>query len=267
MKQAVQKLLGQFGYGFRKLSALKPFTPFVQDINLPGASFQMWIANPDDVAWYDQGHWQRCGEFQALARLVKPNDRVLEIGSHHGFTGMMLSRFVGPNGHVHSMEAHPHNAMIAQAQLGLNRTITNLSFFNLAANDAAGTVRINPLHNSSITEETHNAIEVKSVTGDMMDERHGPFNLVKIDVEGYELDVLKGCKKLLARTPKIALEIHMSVIHERGQALADLLNLIGIGRYEGEMSLRPEKTYQVEPFNPSLIPSHCIANVLLRPKQ
>jgi len=271
MKQTIQKILGQFGYGFRKLSSLKPlkpFTPFIRDINFQDASFQMWIANHDDVEWYDQEHWQQCGELHALRKLAGKGDRILEIGSHHGFTGMLLSKFVGQNaGSVHSVEAHPHNAMIAQAQLGLNRSINNLQFINFAASDVPGTVKINTWHNSSITEKSEDAIEVKAVTCDMIDEKNGPFNFLKIDVEGYELEVLKGCRKLLSRCPKIALEIHTDTIRERGQKLEQILDLIGIHRYEGEMVLRPEKFREVVALNLSLIQENSIANVFLRPKE
>jgi FkbM family methyltransferase len=274
MKQLAQKFLGRFGYGLRKLSALeetfkqlRPFTPFVRDISFLDASFQMWIANPDAADWYDQEHSLECGELHALRTLAKPGDCILEIGSHHGFTGMLLSKFVGQTGCVYSVEAHPHNAMIAQAQLGLNRAISNLQFANFAASNVPGVVRINPSHNSSITSAIEDSIEVKAITGDMLDAQNGPFNFLKIDVEGYELEVLEGCQKLLARAPKIALEIHMETIRKRGQTLAAVFDLIDIHRYEGEMSIRPDKFREVVVFNPASIPEDSITNVLLKPRQ
>jgi FkbM family methyltransferase len=46
---------------------------------------------------------------------------VLEIGAHHGFTAMLLSKLVGEQGFVLSVEPSPFNAMMATAQIGLNR--------------------------------------------------------------------------------------------------------------------------------------------------
>jgi protein-L-isoaspartate O-methyltransferase len=173
MKQLVQKFLGRFGYSIRRTSTLKTFAPFIREFNFPEASFRMWMANADDVAWYDQEHWAKLGEFRALRKLVKKGDRVLEIGSHHGFTGMLLAKFAGDAGSVVSVEAHPQNAMIAQAQLGLNRSsFQNLKFIHAAGSDVPGTVKIIPLHNSNVVNENSNAtnqsttdlIEVPAVT-------------------------------------------------------------------------------------------------------
>jgi hypothetical protein len=112
-------------------------------------------------------------------------------------------------------------------------------------------------------------IQVPAITGDMLDEKHGPFNVLKIDVEGYEVEVLKGCKKLLSRAPKLALEIHRDGLRERGQTLADVLDLIDVGRYEGEMVLHSEteEGKQTEAFNPAAVVASCRANIFLWPKK
>ena len=269
MKQLVQNMLGQFGYGFRKLSKLKPFTPFVRTITFPDASFQFWIANQDAAKWYEPEHTLQCGELHALRKLVEKGDRILEIGSHHGYTGMLLASFAGPSGYVHSIEAHPHNAMIDHAQLGLNRSINNLRFENFAGSNAVGTVSIRPSHNSNVMDKSEDTIQVPAITGDALDAQYGPFNFIKIDVEGYEVEVLKGCRKLLSRAPKLALEIHRDGLQERGQTLADVLDLIDVGRYEGEMVLHSEteEGRQAEVFNPSAVLASYRANILLRRKQ
>jgi hypothetical protein len=100
MKQLVQKFLGKFGYSIRRTSTLTVFAPFIREFTFPEASFRMWIANADDVTWYDQEHRAKLGEFRALRKLAKKGDRILEIGSHHGFTGMLLAKFVGEEGGV-----------------------------------------------------------------------------------------------------------------------------------------------------------------------
>jgi hypothetical protein len=42
-----------------------------------------------------------------------------------------------------------------------------------------------------------------AVTGDMLEKEHGPFDLIKIDVEGFELDVLQGVKVLSCPLQKL----------------------------------------------------------------
>jgi FkbM family methyltransferase len=174
-----------------------------------------------------------------------------------------------------SVEAHPQNAMIDQAQLGLNRSFTNLKFIHAACSDVAGTVKITPSNNSSVIKEnssvtnqnTTDLIEVPAVTGDMLDKEYGPFDVVKIDVEGHEIEVLKGCTNLLSRAPKLALEIHMDCLGWRGQSKTDIFKLIDVNRYEGEMVLRSDDFNALQIFDPSAIPENGIANVFLERKR
>jgi FkbM family methyltransferase len=243
----------------------KVFVPFIRTFNFPEAAFRMWIANDDAEKWYDERAWEKCAEFRALRWLVDKGDRILEIGSHHGFTGLLLAHFAGQRGFVLGIEAHPLNAMIAQAQLGLNRSVGNLEFIHAAGSNAPGNVRITTWHNSNVTSEaSESTMEVAAVTGDMLAKEHGPFNTIKIDVEGYETETLEGCRKILAHTPKLALEIHMTGLRERGRSISDVLKLIGAHRYEGEMVVRPDYDTLL-PFEPSRIPEDGIANVFMKP--
>jgi FkbM family methyltransferase len=244
------------------------FIPFIRHFNYPEASFKMWIANPDAAKWYDEEGWRKCGEFRALKGLAKKGDRVLEVGSHHGFTAMLLAKFVGPEGSVLSIEAHPQNAMVAQAQLGLNHSYANLQFIHAAGASASGTVKIAPSHNSYVTDdEGADSITVAAVTGDTLDNEHGPFDLIKIDVEGFELDVLQGCKSALLRGPKIALEIHMEGLRSRSQSVADIFRVIDLDRYEGQMVVRADDFNLIKTFSPSAMPESGIVNAFLWPKK
>lgn len=227
----------------------------------------MWIANADSVTWYDPEHWLNVAEFQGLKTLATEGSRILEIGAHHGFTALLLAKFVGATGAVTSVEAHPFNAMVDQAQLGLNRSVTNLEFIHSVAADSPGARNIVPGHNSNVTSQSGNdLIEVQAVTGDLLDDNRGPFNFLKVDVEGYELEVLKGCRSLLERAPKLALELHLDLLRERGHSVTDVFDLIQVGRYRGEMALRPDSPNVLRPFSVSALPDAGIVNVFLSAK-
>src|SRR6185295_11391881 len=50
-------------------------------------------------------------------------------------------------------------------------------------------------------------------------------DLLKIDVEGYEYEVLAGARRLLrAHKPAICLEIHLDLLERRGQSAAQVVN-------------------------------------------
>lgn len=266
MKQLIQGILGKFGYGLRRLSTLESFVPFIRDLKIQDVSFRMWIANADASLWYAQEHQCKEAECPALKNLTAAGDRVLEIGSHHGFTGILLSRFVGTHGFVLGIEANPQNALIDDAQLTLNEEIKNLRFINSACSDMPGKLKIEASHNSRVSNKNNrNSIEVPAVTGDMLDTKYGPFNFIKVDVEGYELEVLKGCRNLLSRAPKLALELHLDLLREHGKSAKDVFELINIRRYDGTMVIRPNASEKLQKFDPASFPESGIVNVFLKP--
>lgn len=266
-KRVIQNILARFGYAFRKCSTLVPFLPFVRQISLPGINFNFWIANNEAANWYVQKDWMDGAEFKGLQNLVRPGDSVLEIGSHHGFTALLISQLVGSSGRVITLEAHPENALICMAQIFLNKTVENIQIINMAASDAPKTIRMSYLHNSSVTTESANSFEISASTGDYILSEYGPFNVLKIDVEGHELSVLSGCRKLLNSRPRIELEIHLDLLQARGDSINDLFELINIEQYEGEMYCRDsDNPNDLVPFNPTTLPNNGIVNVFLKPK-
>jgi FkbM family methyltransferase len=175
----------------------------------------------------------------------------LEIGAHHGFTGFYLSRFIGDNGHIVSVEANPSNALIDDAQTTLNK-FQNLRFVHFAASNKPGKVRISTNHNASVCNNG-NSSEVEAITGDLLDSKYGPFNVLKVDVEGYELEVLQGCSQLLNRSPKLAIELHLDDLSKFGHRVEDVWDLINADKYKGEMIVRPARPNNRIPFSISAV--------------
>jgi FkbM family methyltransferase len=225
----------------------------------------MWMGNADTAQWYRADEWRKTSELAELRRLVTTGDRVLEIGAHQGFTGLLCAAFAGPEGTVISVEAFPFNAMVAQAQLAANPALKNLQFLNAAASDRPGTVRIARRHNSSVAAGG-GGIEVPALTGDSLDEEHGPFDVLKLDVEGFESSALKGCRAILARRPKLAIELHMDTLGNFGSSVNEVMELIDAATYQGTMFIRPDY-FTTKPFSLADIPKTGIANIFLWPRE
>jgi FkbM family methyltransferase len=182
MKQAIQDAIGRFGY---ELHRKRPaFQPYVERFAIAGVTFQFWVGDQTGRDWYSPEGHAASSENKETARLVKPGDRVLEIGAHHGFTGMLLSQLVGETGFVLCVEPSPFNAMMVSAQIGLNRAV-NCHVLQAAAADRCGTLTISRASDATVTNEA-DGIRVRAVTADEMDQEFGPFNVLKIDVEGFE---------------------------------------------------------------------------------
>jgi hypothetical protein len=64
--------------------------------------------------------------------------------------------------------------------------------------------------------------------------------LLKIDVEGFEVDVLRGARNILCKRPKLALEVHADLLAQYGASAEVVLDLIGIRGYRAWIQLRDD---------------------------
>jgi FkbM family methyltransferase len=262
MRRFIKQTLGRHGYelhrkGFRDSES---FQPFVEKVSLAGVEFSFWVGDNTGVQWYDPAEHKDFAEHVETARLVRPGDRVLEIGSHHGFMAMLLSQLVGKEGFVLAVEPSPFNAMMASAQVGLNAA-TNCRIMQAAASDRKGTTKISFESNAAVTDSS-NGIDVPTVTADELDTTFGPFDVLKIDVEGFEGQVLAGASALLRRSPRIILELHSPHLAPFGSTIDGVLRLLGPS-YRGTFVTRRERD-RIHPFPAQSIPADDIVNLFLQ---
>ena len=241
--------------------------PYVQPYNILDHQFDFWIVNQIAKDWYAPEDRDRVAEIIALTKVVQPGDRVLEIGSHHGFHTMLLSSVVGSQGFVLSLEANPFNAQVAMSQVALNQKGNLCQIKNLAASDTPGRLNFSQESNASVInqdEEQNHSVSVEATTGDLLAQKYGNFNVLKIDVEGFEAQVLRGCKQILKSKPKLALELHVPLLAKYHSTVAEIWELIGIDDYEGVMINRSHK-YESHPFIAQEIPED-VVNLILYPR-
>jgi len=241
------------------------FSPFVREFLFPSRPIKFWIANRDAEKWYQEENWSQAAEYHELKRMVQSGDRILEVGSHHGFTGLLLSEMAGPTGFVLGLEAQPANAIVAMAQVTLNPHVRNLRFLHGAGGATEGSVTISNSHNSWVLEDdaSGQAPEVRTVTGDALNRELGPFDVLKVDVEGFECFVLRGCRELLNSRPKMAIELHIDLLARYGSTVSEFLNLIDAVDCQGSMLIRSGSQTAV-PFDPAALPSSGIVNLFVR---
>ena len=274
MRQLIKRIISGMGYELRR--APRDPLPFIRKFRRGDLAFEFWIADKMSEGWYTQEKLQTSPEFTALLNLLKPGDRVLEIGSHQGFYAMLMACAVRPTGYVLGLEAVPFNALVAQSQISLNGLGSVCNIRNLAGSDAPGTVLINNDSNAHINvTKSWDTIPVPAETGDRVDLELGPFNVLKIDVEGFEGKVLAGCKRLLARKPKLVIEVHSPFLGAYGSSPEEILRAIDapsyegvlIGRRNGESSEQYSERYsEPVPFNLLAVPKGHF-NVILSPRE
>ena len=136
---------------------------------------------------------------------------VYDIGANVGYYTLISSIGVGKGGRVFAFEPLPANIDYLNKHLEINH-VMNVNIFSVAVSDSEGIVRFDKGPNRFMGRiSSDGEIEVKMISLDSLYE-HGKIqlpDLIKIDVEGAELEVLRGAKKLiLASTPTIFLATH-----------------------------------------------------------
>ena len=171
----------------------------------------------------------------------KKNDTVVDIGAHLGRYSLISAKRVNREGKVISIEANPLVLEKLKKNLELNQ-LTNTISLNLAVFSEKTKIKLffpkkglkNTIYNTVISNRSINSerfIEVNANTLDNIlhenDIKHDQVNWIKIDVEGAELEVLKGATNVLSKSKDIALLIE---IHDLGEGknhynpIMDLLN-------------------------------------------
>jgi FkbM family methyltransferase len=140
---------------------------------------------------------------------LKDGDYFVDVGANIGYFSLLASRIVGPKGRVFAVEASPCIFRKLEHNGGLNNC-ENISFFNIAASDAHGTLEIY-LGNSENLGATTTVASVALLSAQKLEAKIpaaplsaiiGEENLlnariIKIDVEGAEPSVIRGIAALL----------------------------------------------------------------------
>ena len=151
---------------------------------------------------------------QAVVENLSPGDVFYDIGSNVGFFSLVAARTVGAQGHVYAFEPLPLNARCIRANAAANR-FDNVTVVETAVGAAEGTEALYvTAHPGGATLSRADSppdvtgtipVTVTSIDRFVADDRHRPPSLVKIDVEGLELEVVKGMVETLRVTRPVVL--------------------------------------------------------------
>jgi len=137
----------------------------------------------------------------AIRNIVRPGMNVLDVGANVGFYTILLSKLVGPTGSVYSFEPAPENFKRLQQNTA---PFKNVFIFQKAAGNQNGSIRLylsdqlNVDHRSFPTDgEVRQFVEADVVRLEDFLPPDRTFQFVKMDVQGFEHQVLLGLEKVL----------------------------------------------------------------------
>ena len=158
--------------------------------------------------------------FKIIEQRLSHGDTFIDVGANFGMHSLLAAHYVGPAGNVIAFEPVPWNIRLLRKNLSLNGFTSRSHVYECALASQGGeyvpmTIEPGLSPAASLANNFQgNQIQVKATT---LDESLGTLDvipsLVKIDVEGAELEVLKGASETLYLRPDLLIEVHSFALH------------------------------------------------------
>jgi FkbM family methyltransferase len=201
----------------------------------PGIALHVDARARESFEWFCFRSHEMARELDAFLRRARGRRRFLDLGACHGIFSLAFT-----HGRPGATALAVEPSAPAFAILAANAAAAeppNVQPRQVACGAAAGTLRMRQVwhHLEAVsdgddpgTAAPGEVLEVATTTVDALCGALGfAPDLVKIDVEGYELAVLRGARETLVRhRPEIFLEIHPGRLHELGASPAELVRLL-----------------------------------------
>jgi FkbM family methyltransferase len=196
---------------------------------------QRWI-----VAAGDNSCWLGTYELEKqrlLHRLLRPGDVFYDLGAHSGLFTLLGARIVEQTGRVVAFEPNTASVANLRRHVALN-TLNNVVVVQAAVSNRRGRAKFTPagslsgdlaglpLSNYLGRLDVRGSLEVEVTTLDeaRVENQLPPPNVIKIDIEGAEVDALLGAESLLkTHHPIILLATHGEGLAEQCRSLLNEL--------------------------------------------
>jgi len=152
-------------------------------------------------------------EFEMLKDIFEsllPNDVIIDVGANIGNHSLFLGKFCNPQ-QVYSFEPFPHSFNILKKNIEINHLENKITAipYAVGSKPTRGNIILPDKSNlgmAKFIESQDGSIEVITLDEYFLNKLMR-LDLIKIDVEGMELEVLKGARNLLKKFhPKIYIE-------------------------------------------------------------
>ncbi|HRN93192.1 MAG TPA: FkbM family methyltransferase [Chitinophagales bacterium] len=184
--------------------------------------FSVWVDPAFDKSGlehdiYFLGTYEK-GTVSVMENFLQPIDNFIDVGANIGFVSLAAAKFCS-QGKVFSFEANPDTFKILEENIRLNN-FKNIQPYSMGLGSEKSVLKIfpNTLKNNrggaSMVQSDLNKDEVGvEVAIDKLDnvlDGNTTISMMKIDVEGFEMEVLKGATALLSSKNAPALIVECS---------------------------------------------------------
>ena len=165
---------------------------------------------------------------QEFLQNINTGDTIIDVGAHIGEYTLLGAKLVGDKGLIISVEPD-HDSVISLKKNIILNNFKNYLILEKAVGEKIETKSLYKVNEEDVYGyldpyvenkklKKHSEIEVTTIDSIVLSNNINTINLLKIDVEGFEYEVLLGCNDTLKKNKikKIIIELHPSYLQSKG---------------------------------------------------
>ena len=226
-----------------KMRLVRTFSPYVRRdgetrIARSRYGYLMKCTLNDWIQWQVYYLGDYLGEARFARYLIsgsRPGETFIDIGANVGHYTLLMSRELGSDGRVYSFEPLGSTFTRLVENIDLNEA-TNVVASQVAIGSSTGTVNIDLVDEDNIgaarvvattDDQSANSVESSTLDEKLRDEDLQDLRFLKMDIEGYEFEALKGAVQTLKQFKPICLiEIHREQLSIFGTTPEELFSFM-----------------------------------------
>jgi len=169
---------------------------------------------------------------ERLNTLITKSNVFYDIGANIGHVSLVASSLINEKGVIYSFEPHPVSFNRFKNHVELNH-ISNIFAFNVGLGSTSsilnmleveGNAGANRILTSNVINSNFISINIVSLDEFILNNKADVPDLIKVDVEGYELEVFKGAENLLNNNkPNLFFELDERLLKLQNTSPIELL--------------------------------------------
>lgn len=155
-------------------------------------------------------------KIQLLKKIIQPNMTIVDIGACRGYYSLLSAKLMLDKGKIFSLEPEPSNCKWLLRSITANN-YSSICVLQMAVSNKNGHTKlyksnVSGRHSIIAKNTKRDSIEVKTIKLDTFIKKHNinEINIIKIDVEGADIEVLEGAREYLKKCNQthILMDIH-----------------------------------------------------------
>jgi FkbM family methyltransferase len=221
----------------------------------------MWLDPADYVsrAILESGAWEP-ESWGGIERRLRDGATFVDVGAHIGYFSLKAAKAVGPGGRVIAVEPNPET--VAKLQGNVRASGANVVTVQpVACSDSEATLDFfaaDTLNTGQSSLSAANAsqagqarsyrVRARPLDAILQEAGVSRVDVIKIDVEGAELMVLRGARETLARhRPVVVLELEDSLLRQMGASVSEVTAFLNAQGYAAARAYTDEGNTEFVP--------------------